>query len=106
MTTWRDFFIGGDWLTCPDPLCPWQKCLETITLGDLQFVAQDHLDETHIPVKSPPTPRVYVRPRGICSVCGEERAITLAGRIRGHDAPDGLSWCVGSRRPFRRATDG
>lgn len=59
----------------------------------------------------PKPPIVYVKPRGTCSVCGVERALTVDGNLRGHDAPRNMQrgfpysgTCKGSRKPPKAVT--
>lgn len=66
--------------------------------------------ESMMPKPKPPI--VYVKPRGICSVCFTERSITVNGCIQGHDLPRKLRrgypytrTCAGSRKPPKETVD-
>lgn len=58
----------------------------------------------------PLPPKVYLKPRGVCSVCGRETSLTIDGNMQAHDAPRGprgeyVGICKGARRPPKEAAD-
>lgn len=73
------------------------------------LAAADEPAERPAPDVPTPPQKVYIKPRGICAGCGQERALNARGGLHGHDAPrqpnqrgyPGL--CPGSRKPPREA---
>jgi hypothetical protein len=58
--------------------------------------------ESMMPKPKPPT--VAVKLRGTCTACGKNRALTLDGKVRGHNEPksQGQRWpdyCPGGHNP-------